>query len=186
MAYHYNTRARARSDVEPDDISSGDLDVDTTIAIVSESTMVGSQVESAEGLESQPTEVAGSVSTHPQLLPEGGHSFVGGPGSFGSVSSSLMGVTLGYPSGHPDPHSSMIAGVVESQGTADSAVITATDTTSTTTTGHIARQPPVGIETAAATNPTILPNLLRLSMLRKPDVTSVVSQTVSVEDFVQL
>ena len=78
MAYHYNTRARARSDVEPDDISSGDLDVDTTIAIVSEAANVGSRVESVEGLESQPTEVAGSVTTHPQLLPEGGPSFVGG------------------------------------------------------------------------------------------------------------
>jgi len=165
MAYHYNTRARARSDVEPDDISSGDLDVDTTIAIVSESTMVGSQVESAEGLESQPTEVAGSVSTHPQLLPEGGHSFVGGPGSFGSVSSSLMGVTLGYPSGHPDPHSSMIASVVESQSTADSAVITTTTGLATATDIPtelllLARQPPVGIETAAATNPTHAPPLL--------------------------
>ena len=32
----------------------------------------------------------------------------------------------------------------------------------------------------------ILPNLLRLSMLRKPDVTSVVSQTVFVKDFVEL
>ena len=61
----YNTRARARSDVEPDDTSSGDLDVDTTIAIVSEAANVGSQVESVEGLESQPTEVAGSVTTHP-------------------------------------------------------------------------------------------------------------------------
>ena len=60
MAYHYNTRARARSDVEPDDISSGDLDVDTTIASVSESIIVGSRVESVEELESQPIEVAGS------------------------------------------------------------------------------------------------------------------------------
>ena len=32
----------------------------------------------------------------------------------------------------------------------------------------------------------ILPNLLRLSMSRKPDVTSVVSQTVFVKDFVEL
>ena len=78
MAYHYNTRARARSDVEPDDISQGDLDVEMTAAIVSESTNVGYRVESAEGLESQPTEVAGSVTTHPQLPPEGGHSSVGG------------------------------------------------------------------------------------------------------------
>ena len=157
MAYHYNTRARARSDVEPDDISSGDLDVGMTTAIVSESAIVGSRVESVEGLESQPIEVAGSVTTHPQLLPEGGHSFVGGHGSFGSVSSSLMGVTLGYPSGHPDPHSSIIASVVESQSTAGLAATitptvsaTATDTSSTL----IARQPPVDIETAAATNPT--------------------------------
>ena len=157
MAYHYNTRARARSDVEPDDISSGDLDAETTTAIVSESAIVGYQVESVEGLESQPTEVAGSVTTHPQLLPEGGHSSVGGHGSFGSVSSSLMGVTLGYPSGHPDPHSSIIASAVESQSTAGSATIGI----STTTTGSdddtelTARQPPIGIETAAATNPTI-------------------------------
>ena len=77
---------------------------------------------------------------------------MGGHGSFGSVSSSSMGVTLGYPSGHPDPHSSIMASVVESQSIASSA---ATDTTSTTT-GFIARQPPIGIETAAATNPTIL------------------------------
>ena len=42
MAYHYNTRARARSDVEPDDISQGDLDVEMTAAIVSESATVGS------------------------------------------------------------------------------------------------------------------------------------------------
>ena len=67
MAYHYNTRARARSDVEPDDISQGDLDVEMTAAIVSESATVGYRVESAEGLESQPTEVAGSVTAHPSF-----------------------------------------------------------------------------------------------------------------------
>ena len=50
-----------------------------------------------EGLESQPTEVAGSVTTHPQLLPEGGHSSVGGHGSFGSVSSSSMGLLWDTP-----------------------------------------------------------------------------------------
>ena len=155
MAYHYNTRARARSDVEPDDTSSGDLDVETTTALVSESTIVGSQVESVEGLESQPTEVAGSVTTHPQLLPEGGHSSVGGHGSFGSVSSSLMGVTLGYPSGHPDPHRSTIASAVESQSTVSSAATGRSTATDDTPTGLIARQPPIGIETAAATNPTL-------------------------------
>jgi len=168
MAYHYNTRARARSDVEPDDISQGDLDVEMTTAIVSESTNVGYRVESAEGLESQSTEVAGSVSTHSQLLPEGGHSSVGGHGSFGSVSSSSMGVTLGYPGGHPDPHSSMIVSAVESQSTASlTAITTSTVTagTSDTTIGLTARQPPIGIETAAATNPTkVQRRVLLLSM----------------------
>ena len=81
---------------------------------------------------------------------------MGGHGSLGSVSSSFMGVTLGYPSGHPDPHSSMIARDIESPSTAGSTV---TDTTSTTT-GLLARQPPVDIETAAATNPTIVISLL--------------------------
>ena len=156
MAYHYNTRARARSDVEPDDISSGDLDVETTTAIVSESAIVGYQVESVEGLESQPTEVAGSVTTHSQLLPEGGHSPVGGHGSMGSVSSSLMGVTLGYPSGHPDPHSSMRVSAVESRNTATSRVAAGTSDTPPVAT---ARQPPIDIETAAATNPTHVTNI---------------------------
>ena len=156
MAYHYNTRARARSDVEPDDISQGDLDVEMTAAIVSESAIVGYQVESVEGLESQPTEAAGTVTTHSQLLPEGGHSSVGGHGSLGSVSSSSMGVTLGYPSGHPDPHSSMIVSAVESQSTAGpTATSTSTVTAGTSDTVHIARQPPIGIETAVATNPTV-------------------------------
>ena len=75
---------------------------------------------------------------------------MGGHGSFGSVSSSFMGVTLGYPSGHPDPHSSIIASVVESQSTAGSVA------TDTSTIGLLARQPTIGIETAAATNPTLV------------------------------
>jgi len=86
---------------------------------------------------------------------------VGGHGSFGSVSSSLMGVTLGYPSGHPDPHSSIIASVVESQSTAGSAAATGISTIATATDNSslLARQPPVGIETAAATNPTYILDL---------------------------
>jgi len=76
----------------------------------------------------------------------------------GSVSSSSMGVTLGYPSGHPDPHSSMIASAVESQSTAGPTDIdTSTTTTDSDDTVRIARQPPIGIETAAATNPTLVP-----------------------------
>ena len=71
MAHHYNTRARARSDVEPDDISQGDLDFEMTTATVSDTTIVGRQVEFTEGLELMSTEVAGPVTTHSQLLPEG-------------------------------------------------------------------------------------------------------------------
>jgi len=118
MAYHYNTRARARSDVEPDDIRQGDLDVEMTTATVSDTTIVGRQVEFMEGLELMSTEVAGPVTTHPQLLPEGDHSSVGGHGSLGSVSSSLMGVTLGYPSEHTDPRESTIAITDEGQSVA--------------------------------------------------------------------
>jgi len=154
MAYHYNTRARARSDVEPDDISQGDLDVEMTTATVSDTTTVGYQVESTEGLELLSTEVAGPVTTHSQFLPEGGHSSVGGHGSLGSVSSSLMGVTLGYPSGHPDPHSSRIVSTVEGQSTAGSTAIATSATTVRSSDTAIARQPPIDTETAAATNPT--------------------------------
>jgi len=89
---------------------------------------------------------------------------VGGHGSFGSVSSSLMGVTLGYPSGHPDPHSSIIASVVESQNTTGLAatitpMVSADISDTSSPTGLLARQPPIGIETAAATNPTIYTTL---------------------------
>jgi len=79
----------------------------------------------------------------------------------------LMGVTLGYPSGHPDPHSSMIMSAVESQSTAGSAAITTStvsadisDTSSLSV--LIVRQPPIGIATAAATNPTIVRSIALL------------------------
>ena len=78
MAYHYNTRARARSDVEPDDIGQGNSALEMATAMVSDTTFVGRQVESTEELESMSTEVAGPVTTHSQLLPEGDHSSVGG------------------------------------------------------------------------------------------------------------
>jgi len=46
---------------------------------------------------------------------------------------------------------------VESQSTAGSTVIgTSTVTVGSSDTGHIARQPPIGIETVAATNPTLI------------------------------
>ena len=162
MAYHYNTRARARSDVEPDDISQGDLDFEMTTATVSDTTIVGHQVEFMEGLELMSTEVAGPVTTHSQLLPEGDHSSVGGHGSLGSVSSSLMGVTLGYPSEHTDPHDSVKTSTDEGQSIAGSTTIAtsvATAGTRHTLATATARQPPTvtDTETAAATSPTTEP-----------------------------
>ena len=157
MAYHYNTRARARSDVEPDDISQGDLDFEMTTAMVSDKTIVGRQVESTEGLELMSTDVAGPVTTHFHLLPEGDHSSVGGHGSLGSVSSSLMGVTLGYPSGHTDPRDSMIASTDEGQSIAGSAAIATSVATAGSSHPTTARQPPTDTETAAATSPTLYP-----------------------------
>jgi len=167
MAYPYNTRARARSDVEPDDIRQGELDVEMTTATVSDPTLVGRQVEFMEGLELMSTEVAGPVTTHSQLLPEGGHSSVGGHGSLGSVSSSLMGVTLGYPNEHTDPRESTIVSTDEGQSVAGStAIATSATTAGTRHTLAIAptatsRQPPTvtDTETAAATSPTLVPRM---------------------------
>jgi len=84
---------------------------------------------------------------------------------WGPVSSSLMGVTLGYPSGHPDPHSSMIVSTVEGQSTAGLAVIATSATTAgSSDTVLTARQPPADTETAAATNPTLEPVALEFRL----------------------
>jgi len=57
-----------------------------------------------------------------------------------------------------------MASVVESQSTASS------EATDTSTTGLLARQPPIGIETAAATNPTLIrtPSLARPAAKSRP------------------
>jgi len=96
MAAYY-TRAKARSEVEPEDLEQDDSASVTTTTIAS-ITPVGLQVESMGKFESMATEMAGPVTTHPQLLPEGGHPSVGGRGISGSANSPLVGVsTLGYP-----------------------------------------------------------------------------------------
>jgi len=77
----YYTRAKARG--EQEDVEQGDSALGTTTTTVSEIATVGLQGASTEGLESMSTEVAGPMTTHPQLLPEGGHSYVGGHGSGG-------------------------------------------------------------------------------------------------------
>ena len=93
------------------------------------------------------TEVAGPVSTHPQLLPEGSHSSVGGRGITGSADSLQVGVTtLGYPSGLADPLDSTSVSAVEGQISA----ATATSTPSTSSSQLTVRQPPTTAEVTAA------------------------------------
>ena len=157
MAAYY-TRAKARSEVEPKDVEQGDsASVATTTPIPI--TSVGLKDASMRESRSMSTEVAGSVTTHPQLLPEGGHPPVGGRGSSGSADSLQVGVTtLGYPSGLADPLDSDVVSVTDAQSTADSA-------TATTTTGSqptIPRQPATVADTTAAaiTSPTVPPSVV--------------------------
>jgi len=60
----YFTRAKARSEVEPEDTQPGDSASVATTTPASISS-VGLQVESTRELESVSTEVAGPVTTHP-------------------------------------------------------------------------------------------------------------------------
>ena len=161
MASYY-TRAKARG--EQEDVEQGDSALETTTTTVSDIHVatVGLQGASTEGLESMSTEVAGPMTTHPQLSPEGDHSSVGGHGILGSASSSLVGVsTLGYPSGLADPLDSSIAS--EGQITAESTITTATSTTI----GNVrvtSRQPPTTaaeVTAAAFSSPTLVATIFR-------------------------
>jgi len=153
MAAYY-TRAKARSEVEPDDVEQGDsASVATTTPIPI--TSVGLQDASMRESRSMSTEVAGSVTTHPQLLPEGGHPPVGGRGDSGSADSLQVGVdTLGYARGLADPLDSDVVGVTD--------VLTTADATAIATTGSnnllISRQPPTVADTTAAAfqSPTLV------------------------------
>ena len=142
----YYTRAKARSEIEPEDVEQGDSALETTTTtdmVIS----VGLQGASTRESGSMSAEVAGPVTTHPQLLPEGGHSSVGGHGNSGSADSLQVAVaTLGYPSGLADPLNRTTASAVEGQITADSA--TATSTTGSTQV--TSRQPPTVVQVTAA------------------------------------
>ena len=92
MAYHY-TRAKARSDLESDEVRHRDFAPIVTTS-TSSTTSVGLIAEFTRGSESVSTESAGPVSTHLELLPAGGHPSVGGPGVLGSADPLLVGVTL--------------------------------------------------------------------------------------------
>jgi len=146
MAAYY-TRAKARSEVEPEDLEQGDsASVATTTA--TPTIPVGLQVESMGQFESMATEIAGPVATHPQLPPEGGHPSVGEHGVSGSANSPLVGVsTLGYPSGPADPLDSVVASVTDAQSIADSATAKSTTGSSQSITS---RQPPTATEGTAA------------------------------------
>jgi len=143
----YYTRAKARSEIEPEDVEQGDSALVTTTITASNTTPVWLQVESMGEFESMATEMAGPMATHSQLLPEGGHPSVGGHGITGSANSPLVGVaTPRYPSGPADPLDSSIASAVEGQITADSATSTSTTDTELVT----SRKPPTTAEMTAA------------------------------------
>jgi len=82
MAYYYNTRAKARSDLESDEVEQRDS---APIAATSTSSTVsvGLIDEFTRGSESVSTESAGPVSTHLELLPAGGHPLWVGPECWG-------------------------------------------------------------------------------------------------------
>jgi len=161
----YFTRAKARSEVELEDTEHGDSASVATTTPTSISS-VGLQVGSTRELGSVSTEVAGPVTTHPQLLPEGDHPPVGGRGVTGSADSLRVGVTLGYPSGRADPLDSDGANVTDVLITADTTAISTTGSSEKTS----SRQPPTVADTTAAAfqSPT---NTIRdaiLTCARKP------------------
>ena len=156
MAAYY-TRAKARSEVEPEDLEQSDSASVTTTTIASSIPVgpVGLQVESMGEFESVATEIAGPVATYPQLPPEGGHPSVGGHGVAGSANSPRVGVsTLGYPSGPADPPDSETASVTDTLTTAEATAISTTGSSNTAS----SRQPPTVADTTAAAfqSPTIL------------------------------
>ena len=85
MAAHF-TRAKARSEVELEYTERGDTASVATTTPTSISS-VGLQVGSMRELGSVSTEMAGPVTTHPQLLSEGDHPPLGGRGDSGSADS---------------------------------------------------------------------------------------------------
>jgi len=109
MAYHY-TRAKARSDLESDEVRQRDFAPIATTSTTS-TIPVGLSDEFMRGSESVSTESAGSVPTHFEFIPAGGHPSVGGPEVLGFADPLLVGVsTLGYPSEHADPIDSAFGG----------------------------------------------------------------------------
>ena len=141
----YFTRAKARSeDTQPGDSASVAA---TTPALTSS---VEQHVEFTRGPESMSTEVAGPVTTHPQLLPEGGHPPVGGHGVTGSADPLQVGVILRYPSGRADPLEREEASATDALAMADDVTMLPMGSSEQAS----PRQPPTVSDTTAAAFPS--------------------------------
>jgi len=90
MASYY-TRAKARSDLESEEMEQRDFAPIATTSTSSSIASVGLHDEFTRESESVSTETAGPVTTHPELLPAGDHPSVGGRGVLGSADSLLVG-----------------------------------------------------------------------------------------------
>ena len=160
----YYTRAKARSDLEGEELEQRDVAPVATTSTSASILPVGLYDASTGESESVSAETAGPATTHPELSPAGDHPSAGGRGTLGSADSPLVGVaTLGCPSGHADPFDSAFSGLV---GTAE--VTTTADTTRTP--DLTSRQPPTlaQVTTAASRSPTLVPtitNIVNLSLI---------------------
>jgi len=153
----YYTRAKARSDLEGEEMEQRDVAPIATTSTSSSIVFVGLHDAFTGESESVSAETAGPATTHPELRPAGDHPSVGGRGVFGSADSPLVGVTtLGYPSEHADPVDSAFGGLASS-----AEVMTTADTTTTVSTTSTAeltsRQPPTvtKVTAAASRSPTL-------------------------------
>ena len=141
----YFTRAKARSDdTQPGDSASVAA---TTPALTSSS--VERNVELAGGSESMSIEVAGPMTIHPQQLPEGGHSPVGGHGVTGSADPLQVGVIPRYPGERADPLEREEASVTDVLAMAENVTKLPTGSSEQTS----PRQPPTVSDTTAAAFP---------------------------------
>ena len=141
----YFTRAKARSD----DTQSGDSASVAATTPVLTSSSVERNVELAEGSESVSIEVAGPMTIHPQQLPEGGHSPVGGHGGTGSADPSQVGVILGSPGERADPFGQEEASVIDTSVVAEDVTKLPTGSSDSSS----LRQPPTVSDTTAAAFP---------------------------------
>ena len=97
MASYY-TRAKARSDLEGEELEQRDVALVVTTSTSVAIHPVGLYGAFTGESESMSAETAGPATTHPELSPARDHPSVGGRGILGFADSLLVGVTtLGYP-----------------------------------------------------------------------------------------